>query len=99
MKQIGIFTCGILLAGCVSQMAYGDITVTAPEDTANPLYTQPTPKAWNFNQSIGKKAEHHCKERFQQTQELSLPQPPTSALKGLKDGLPQKKPVMKHEIK
>jgi len=35
----------VLLSASVA-VAMADITVTAPEDTADPLFTQPVPKAW-----------------------------------------------------
>lgn len=33
----------LIILAALTQMAMADITVTAPEDTADPLFTQPVP--------------------------------------------------------
>ncbi|WP_308388278.1 hypothetical protein [Acidithiobacillus sp. AMEEHan] len=38
----------LIILAALKQMAVADITVTAPEDTADPLFTQPAPQAWHF---------------------------------------------------
>ena len=38
----------LVILAALTQMALADITVTAPEDTADPLFTQPVPQTWHF---------------------------------------------------
>ncbi|MBU2755124.1 hypothetical protein HFU84_13215 [Acidithiobacillus sp. CV18-2] len=38
----------LIILAALTQMAMADITVTAPEDTADPLFTQPVPQTWHF---------------------------------------------------